>query len=132
MQRFIILIALVFLISCGGASATATAEQISTALTAAGAQNIRAEALPADSPVPNSASAHYVFEVPSVPPKGGQVFVCSTKQNCDAIYAYFDALKAIAGPYLYRSPSGTVVAQLNSGLDAIAADSFKAAIEKLP
>lgn len=71
------------------------------------------------------------FEVPSVAPKGGQVFVCSTKQNCDAIYAYFDALKALAGPYLYRSPSGAVVAQLNSGLDAATADTFKAAIEKL-
>ena len=82
--------------------------------------------------MPNSASAHYVFEVPSVAPKGGQVFVCSTKQNCDAIYAYFDALKALAGPYLYRSPSGAVVAQLNSGLDAATADTFKAAIEKLP
>jgi len=127
------LVALTLLLAaCGGAPAQATAEQITAALTAAGATNVRAEAMPADSPVPNSASAHYVFEVASVAPKGGQVFVCATKQNCDAIHAYFDALKALAGPYLYRSPSGQVVAQLNSGLDATAAAAFEKALQGLP
>jgi hypothetical protein len=29
---------------------------------------------------------------------GGQFFICDTKKNCDAIYAYYHALKALAGP----------------------------------
>jgi hypothetical protein len=63
----------------------------------------------ASAPVPKSYIAHQAFEIPSVAPKGGQFFVCDTKKNCDAIYAYYDALKALAGPYMYQSPSGTVV-----------------------
>jgi hypothetical protein len=53
--------------------------------------------------------------------KGGQYFICDTKQNCDAIFAYYDALKALAGPYTYQSGSGLVVVQLNSELTPDAA-----------
>lgn len=127
---FIILITLL-LVTCGGAPAVTTA-QVSTALTAAGATNIHDEQLGADVPVPKSYIAHQAFEIASVAPKGGQFFVCDTKKNCDAIYAYFDALKALAGPYIYQSPSGTVVAQLNSGLSPDEAAKFEAAIKGLP
>lgn len=127
---FITLITL-FLVTCGGAPAVTTA-QVSTALTAAGATNIHDEQLGADVPVPKSYIAHQAFEIASVAPKGGQFFVCDTKKNCDAIYAYFDALKALAGPYIYQSPSGTVVAQLNSGLSPDEAAKFEAAIKGLP
>lgn len=127
------LLALVLtLAACGGAPTGVTAQQITDALTAAGATNVRAEALAAEVPVPKSYTAHYVFEAPSVAPKGGQVFVCDTKQNCDAIYAYYDALKMLAGPYLYQSPSGTVVAQLNNGLTPDEAAKFEQAIKSLP
>jgi transcriptional regulator with XRE-family HTH domain len=91
-----------------------------------------ARQLAASVPVPKSYTAHQAFEVASVAPKGGQVFTCDTKQNCDAIFAYFDALKALAGPYTYQSPGGTVVAQLNSGLKPDEAAKFAAAIASLP
>lgn len=58
--------------------------------------------------------------------------MCDTKQNCDAIYAYFDALKAIAGPYLYQSDGGRVVLQLNSGLTPETAAKFAETIKALP
>ena len=67
--------------------------------------------------------------------RGGQkehMCACDTKKNCDAIYAYYDALKALAGPYVYQSPSGTVVAQLNSGLTPDEAKKFEQAIKSLP
>jgi len=77
--------------------------------------------------LPNSYKDDMVFVITEVAPYGGQVFVCDMKKNCDALYAYFDALKALSGPYLYQSPAGTVVVQLNSGLKADTA----AQIEKI-
>jgi hypothetical protein len=127
----VLLLGLVLLVSCGGAPAV-TAQQVAEKFTAAGATNIHDEQLGADVPVPKSYTAHQVFEIASVAPKGGQFFICDTKKNCDAIYAYFDALKALAGPYTYRSPGGTVVAQLNSGLSPDEAAKFEAAIKSLP
>jgi len=85
-----------------------------------------------DSPLPNSYQENLEFSIPEVAPKGGQIFVCDTKKNCDALYAYFDALKALAGPYLYQSPSGTVVAQLNRGLTPDTAAKFETVINTLP
>jgi hypothetical protein len=126
-----ITIALLVLAACGGAPAVSAA-QVAEKLTTAGATNIHDEVIDASAPVPKSYIAHQAFEIASVAPKGGQFFVCDTKKNCDAIFAYFDALKALAGPYTYQSPSGTVVAQLNSGLTPDEAAKFEAAIKGLP
>jgi len=84
------------------------------------------------SPLPNSYSEHIQFTIAEVAPRGGQIFVCDTKRNCDAMYAYFDALVALAGPYLYQSPSGLVVVQLNSGLTPDHAAKFEAIVQGLP
>jgi hypothetical protein len=75
--------------------------------------------------------AHTLIGRPDHDRRGGQFFICDTKQNCDAIFAYFDALKALAGPYLYQSPSGTVVVQLNSGLSPEEAFKYEAAVKAL-
>ena len=132
MKRLIILLGLAALLAaCGGAPAV-TAQQVAAALQAAGATNIHDEQVPADAPLPKSFIAHQAFEIPSVAPKGGQYFICDTKKNCDAIFAYFDALKALGGPYYYQSPSGTVVAQLNSDLKPEDAAKFEAAVKSLP
>lgn len=84
-----------------------------------------------DSPLPKSFLENVEFSIPEVAPKGGQLFVCDTKKNCDAIYAYYDALKALAGPYLYQSPDGKVVLQLNSGLTPQTGAKFEAALKDL-
>jgi hypothetical protein len=128
------LVVLVFVLAaCGGAPAAAvTPEQLTAALTTAGATNIVPGQTNPDSPMPKSFTNHQEFIIPALGDKGGQAFICDTKQNCDAIYAYFDALKALAGPYLYRSQSGTVIAQLNSGLTPDQAKPFQEAIETLP
>jgi hypothetical protein len=57
--------------------------------------------------------------------------VCDSKQNCDALYAYFDALKSLAGPYLYQSSDGRVVVQMNSGLTPDEAAKYEAAVKNL-
>lgn len=133
MSRFAALaLILVLLAACGGGAPAVTAAQVAEKFTAAGASNIHDEALPADAPVPKSFTAHQAFEVASVAPSGGQYFICDTKKNCDAIFAYYDALKALAGPYTYQSPSGTVVAQLNSGLTPDEAAKFEQAVKSLP
>ncbi len=85
-----------------------------------------------DSPLPNSYEKCLTFSTPEVAPKGGQVFTCATKKNCDALYVYFDALKSLAGPYLYQSPNGLVVVQLNKGLSPKTAAQFEDVVKKLP
>ncbi|MBK5145958.1 hypothetical protein I2494_20015 [Budviciaceae bacterium BWR-B9] len=82
------------------------------------------------SPIPNSYKEHISFSIPEVAPKGGQIFTCDKKEYCDAIYSYFDALKAFAGPYTYQSKNGLVVIQLNSGLTPETAEKLKAVIIK--
>lgn len=131
MRRVWIVFLVLALAACGGAPAV-TAAQVAEKFTAAGATNIHDEVIEASSPVPKSYIAHQAFEIASVAPKGGQFFICDTKKNCDAIFAYYDALKALAGPYTYQSPSGTVVAQLNSGLTPAEAAKFEQAITSLP
>lgn len=84
-----------------------------------------------DSLMPQSFDERISFTLPEVSPKGGQIFVCSKKKNCDAIFAYFDALKGMAGPYLYRNKDGRVVAQLNSRLKPDTAEAFESALRKL-
>lgn len=132
-MRFgLILLTVLALAACGGSPAQVTTAQVAEKLAAAGATEIKDEVLGADAIVPKSYIAHQAFVIPSVAPKGGHYFICDTKKNCDAIYAYYDALKAFAGPYLYQSPSGTVVAQLNSGLTPDEAATFEQAIKGLP
>jgi hypothetical protein len=97
-----------------------------------GLVDVRSEPRDSSSPLPNSYKEQLAFSIPEVAPKGGQVFVCDTKKNCDALYAYFDALKALAGPYLYQSPGGRVVVQLNSGLAPDTGAKFEAVVNTLP
>lgn len=86
----------------------------------------------ADSPLPNSYKEHLEFTIPEVAPSGGQIFVCDTKENCDALFSYFYDLRSLAGPYLYQSPGGLVVVQLNSGLSSETGAGFESVVSKLP
>lgn len=85
-----------------------------------------------DTPLPNSYTEYLTFVIPSLGDKGGQIFTCDTKQNCDALFSYFRAFQALAGPYVYQSAGGRVVIQLNSGLTAPEASKFAAAIKPFP
>lgn len=126
-RTFMATVLVALLAACGGApAATVSGQSVIDALKAAGIQveNVKPGVLPADTPVPRSFKENITFTIPRLGDKGGQIFVCDTKQNCDAIFKYYDALKALAGPYLYQSPSGTVVAQLNSGLTPDEAKQF--------
>jgi len=129
MKRCLLLFAL-FLAACGGAPAL-TGADVAAKLPPA-ATDAKATPLQEGAPVPRSFTEHWSFVIASVAPKGGQFFVCDTKKNCDAIFAYYDALKALAGPYLYQSNDGRVVMQLNSGLTPDQASSFEAAVKALP
>lgn len=93
--------------------------------------NVRVEERVEGSPLPNSYEERLGFAVAEVAPKGGQVFTCREKRNCDALYAYFDTLKGIGGPYYYQSLSGLVVAQLNSGLTSDTAAKFQEIVESI-
>jgi hypothetical protein len=129
-QAVLILLA-VLLVSCGGAPAAPTGQSVLDKFKAAGIAITPATPAGGDA-IPKSYLERMSFTIDSIAPAGGQVFICDTKKNCDAIYAYFDALKALAGPYLYQSPGGTVVAQLNSGLSPTEATKFDQVIQSLP
>lgn len=132
-MRRVVLVALLLSLSACGAGPAVTAQQVIDAFNDAGlgvADVVPGERTP-DSPLPNSYREHLTFSVPEVSPKGGQVFVCDSKRNCDALYAYFDTLKAIAGPYTYQSAGGTVVVQLNSGLTPETAAKFDAVMQSI-
>lgn len=134
-RSLLICFLLVTLVGCGGApAAQVTGTSVADAIKAAGVDisEVTEPARDANSPVPNSYASHAEFVIAEVAPKGGQVFVCDTKKNCDAIFAYYDALKALAGPYTYQSDGGRVVAQLNSGLTPETAAKIEAAIKALP
>ncbi|MFL5807286.1 MAG: hypothetical protein ACJ8CR_36850 [Roseiflexaceae bacterium] len=134
-RHFVVgLVVLVMLAGCGGAAAPAiTGQGVLDQFKAAGLtiENIR----PTDNtgkPVPQGYQENLTFTTPSLGDKGGQVFVCDMKAGCDAIFAYFDGLKGLAGPYLYQSPSGMVVVQLNSGLQPDEAAKYEAVVKGLP
>ena len=78
-------------------------------------KNVTEDTQKSESPLPKSFKENWVFINKELKNgKGGQVFVCDEKKYCDAIFAYFDMLKGMAGPYLYQSKDGLVVAQINS------------------
>lgn len=118
MKRSLLVFALL-LVSCGGSSPP-TAQSVVDSMKSAGLEIV--DVAPGErtegTPLPNSYSDWLTFTIPEVAPNGGQVFVCTTKKNCDGLYAYFDGFKALVGPYVYQSPNGLVVAQMNSGLPA--------------
>ena len=119
-MKWALIITVFLLTACGGASAP-TMEQVAAAL---GAVDVQAGKV--GETVPQSYTEHAKFVYQGKP---GQAFICDTKKNCDAIYAYFDVLKGLAGPYTYQSDSGLVVVQLNSALTpaqgAAAAEAIK-------
>ena len=65
---------------------------------------------------PDRYKEHATFSVLDAAPCEGQVFICDTANDCDAIYEYFNALKLSDGSYLYKSKSGYAVMQLDGGL----------------
>jgi hypothetical protein len=116
------------------APAVPTAQSVIDALRAAG--------LAVDNPtvperggdaLPNTYRERILFQVPGARPgRGGQILTCDTKKNCDALYAYFDMLKGLVGPYIYQSPDGLVVVQMNSGLTPDIAAQYETVIKALP
>ena len=133
MRTLIVFLAIVLLVSCAP-SAPLTGKTVTDAFTKAGivVTDVKPEERKADSPLPNSYTERLQFIIPRIAPKGGQLFVCDTKKNCDALFAYFDALKALAGPYTYQSDGGRVVIQLNDSLTPQEGAAFQAAITPLP
>lgn len=116
-------------------SATVTAQDVVDKFIAAGLEvsDVNPGERTEGSPLPNSYKEHLEFAIAEVAPKGGQIFVCAPpRKNCDALYQYFNILIGLAGPYTYQSPSGLVVAQLNSGLTPETAAKFEEVIKGLP
>ena len=131
MRAFYLLVVFLTVAACSTLSASApepvSARDVIAKLNEAGLglEQVQPGTREEGTPLPNSYREYLTFVLPEVAPRGGQIFVCDTKRNCDALYSYFDAFKALAGPYYYQSESGLVVIQLNSGLSPETAAKFE-------
>lgn len=133
MKHLICVVIALSLIACSSAPPL-TGQQVIDRFIAAGLEvsDVRPGERAEGTPLPNTYEENIDFTMAEVAPKGGQIFVCKTKEYCDTLMTYFDAFKALAGPYLYQSPNGLVVAQLNSGLTTETAERFEEVIKGLP
>jgi hypothetical protein len=125
MRAVLFLLILGSLAACGSTPAP-TPATVEAALSGAGASAFVAGETTGTAP--RSYIHHAEFMIGD---KGGQYFLCDTKKNCDALYAYYDALKALAGPYTFQSTSGLIVAQLNSALTPDQAAKIETALKGL-
>jgi hypothetical protein len=136
-QFWLIVLLTVSLVGCSEGEPKVTGKQVVDAFTQAGIKldaikDITEETRKSAKPLPKSFKENWSFVDPSLSNgKGGQVFVCDERQLCDAIFAYYDALKGLAGPYLYRSQDGTVVAQLNNSHTPDGAKRYQDVLSKL-
>lgn len=132
-MRVLILILVLVLTACGGSPPVPTAQGVVDGLKASGIEltDVAPGVREPDALIPNSFREWLTFTIAEVAPKGGQVFVCDTKPNCDALYAHFDMFRGLVGPYLYQSKSGLVVVQMNSGLSPDIGEKAAATIAEL-
>lgn len=72
------------------------------------------------------------FEIPEITPRGGKIFVCERKPDCDAISQVVQERASATWPYRYQSPDGTVVVLLPKNLSAATAEKFAAVVTTLP
>lgn len=84
-----------------------------------------------DAVLPQSFDERISFSLEGHASGGGQIFICSSKKFCDSIHGYFTLLTSLAGPYLFRSKDGKIVAQLNSSLPPDAALLFESALLRI-
>lgn len=89
----------------------------------------RAPQLVADSPLPRSFRHHVAWHDALLGDKGGQLFICDSPDLCSAIASYFQMLSGMAGPYIYTSPNGLIVVQLNSGFNPDQAARYRAVLD---
>ncbi|BBP77695.1 hypothetical protein CCU68_02590 [Pseudomonas gingeri NCPPB 3146 = LMG 5327] len=132
MKALLLIIAGLPLVACGS-DATPSAKTVLDALKANGVP-FNAVSYPKRKPLsllPNTYRERVEVAFPSIAPKGGQFFVCETREYCDYLQEHFQTLKALAGPHVYRSKSGRVLAQLYSTLEQPVANQIRAAIEEL-
>lgn len=83
-----------------------------------------------DSPLPRSFRHRATWKDAILGDSGGQVFICDSPDLCAAISSYFQVLAGLAGPYIYTSPNGLVVAQVNSGFMPDQAIRYRNALER--
>ncbi|ATF75304.1 hypothetical protein [Pasteurella multocida] len=128
MKKALVLLSGLLLAACGDKAIT-TEDLVST-MKASGVEINDVKDLKNDEFAVKGFKDRFGFSIPEVAPKGGQAFICDQKEQCTPVYTYFDALKGLAGPYLYQSPNGKVVLQLNSKLSVETAKKLEQAISK--
>jgi hypothetical protein len=94
-----------------------------------GVGNVQTPTRMPNDPLPDTYREWLQFEIEEIAPNGGQVFVCDTRQACDAVYDYFAAFPVLSGHY-YRSRDGRIVMQLSGTLAPASATRFEAILNE--
>ncbi|BFU65364.1 hypothetical protein [Rodentibacter abscessus] len=128
MRKTLILLSGLFLTACG--DKPITTEDLVSTMKASGVEINDVKDLKNDSFMMQGFKERFSFSIPEVAPKGGQAFICEKKDECTPVFAYFYALRNLAGPHLYQSPNGKVVLQLNIDLTEETAKKLEQAISK--
>lgn len=135
MWRLGVLLVLVALGGCGGASATATpafarytVEQVAAALAPLGATDFRATPRSPQDQSPNTATAQRDFTIPAIAPQGGQVLLFDSAADLAGMQAWYARFPDLA-PYVYVR--GNALLQLNAGLPKAEAEKYKAALARM-
>jgi hypothetical protein len=128
------------LLVASAASSAPTAYSILNQFTAAGLEAANPRRPPfADAGLfPRTFTDGLTFDLPSLGKnivdrfRNGSILVCSTKEDCDIIYAYLDMYSGLIGPYYYQSHQGTVIVFLDSRLPQATADKYERIVRLLP
>ena len=96
MKKALVLLSGLLLAACGDKAITS--EDLVSTMKASGVEINDVKDLKNDKFMVQGFKERFAFSIPEVAPKGGQAFICEKKEQCTPVFAYFDALKNIAGP----------------------------------
>lgn len=63
--------------------------------------------------------------------RGGQVFLCATKSECDKLYDYFTNLGFLSAQNIFKSSDGKMVMQINDETPSYIVEKFENVIKKI-
>lgn len=126
MNRIVIALLVVGALGCGKKpTAMAVCKQIEAAGVGTGCKEDKPGGLGA------AASEKAVFDLPTVPGKGGAVYAFPNDDAFEATEKAFEGAAMLAGPHRYGSKKARIFVQMNEGADLEVGKKAKAVVEGL-
>jgi hypothetical protein len=127
----VLIVAAALFVRVGRPDARIPDARIVAVLTDVGATDVQRWWVPPDITERHAYTDRYTFTIGQAK-GGGDLFRCTTKQDCDTLVAYIETGRRPLGYYVYQSANGTTVVKVGDYLEARAAARFADAIRDLP